>query len=186
MARGKQEPEVKASEQATTKAPEETKAPEGESELDMLRRENAALKESLAGPMTSAVAAPAVIGTSSGTKVLVANHHTAPILFPRSAAVGVNIDPIVLAPGSVTSIDSDEWTARKRNKTVQYYLDHGIITETERMVAQVSVTEVTTANAPIPANLQTAEEQKAEASNPEGAPITASVVRSDITQQPVE
>jgi hypothetical protein len=92
---------------------------------------------------------------------LVANHHTAAIMLPRSGAIGMNIHPIVLNPGHATPLDTTEWNERKKCKTLQYYLDHGLLSEVTHEGA-VAVTEVTTGNALPPANLQTEAEKDAQ------------------------
>lgn len=114
--------------------------------------------------------------TTGPDKVLIANHHTAPILLPRSAAVGVNIEPIALAPGVVTSVDSKEWEERKKVAAVKYYVDHGILSEVN-VTGDVPVYNATTSSPQIPDNLKTEEETKN--TKVEGtAPVSASVRRT--------
>lgn len=92
------------------------------------------------------------------TTIIVANHHTGGIMFPRRTPEGVTLPPLRLAPGTTTVVDAEEWKKRKQMKVVQYYLDAGILSETIREGA-VPVTDSTSTELQIPEHLQV-EEQK--------------------------
>jgi len=67
--------------------------------------------------------------------VIIANHHTAPFLFPCTMMQGVQrvqLEPIVLLPGQTTTILKDEWVARKKLKVIQHYIDAGLLSESKR------------------------------------------------------
>ena len=115
-------------------------------------------KEAVAAKVETTI----ITGESTGNgTTLVANHHTASIMLPRSGAVGLNIDPIVFQPGQTTPLDTIEWEQRKKCTTLQYYLDHGLLSEVTKE-GPVAVTSVTTGNALPPANLQTEIEKQAQ------------------------
>jgi hypothetical protein len=159
---------------------------EGEETIESLKAKLADTQAQL--DAIKPVEAPAIILRSTGaasptegTKVLIANHHTAAVLLPRSSAVGVNIEPIVLQPGSVTAVDVDEWNERKSISTIRYYLEHGILSETNRMGNAAVIGMEDAINFPIPENLKTEEESRQ--SSVDGAtPLKAAVVRQNVTK----
>lgn len=106
-------------------------------------------------------AAPEVIVRSSSAKssgmVLVANHHTGGITFPRRGPGGVIVAPLRLAPGTTTIVDAAEWEERKKMKVVQYYIEKGLISEISRE-GKVSVTDATSTDLEIPNHLMSDEE----------------------------
>lgn len=99
---------------------------------------------------------------ATSTTVLVANQHTGHIMFPRKGGDGVSQPPLMLAPGTVTELDKDEWESRKSGKVVQHYLDRGILAEVEKVTSNVPMDETST-DLPIPENLQSEEIQGADA-----------------------
>ena len=160
---------------------------EGEETIESLKAKLADTQAQL-DAVVKPVEAPAIVrrttGAASpteGTKVLIANHHTAAVLLPRSSAVGVNIEPIVLQPGSVTAVDVDEWNERKSISTIRYYLEHGILSETNRMGNAAVIGMEDAINFPIPENLKTEEESR-QSSVDGAAPLKAAVVRQNVTK----
>lgn len=133
--------------------------------------------------LKAAANVPTILGAGptleGGDVVFIANHHTAPILLPRHGAVGMNVMPIVLQPGVSTPVNATEWAQRlKDNKTLQYYLDHNIISEVPRE-GQVAVSEVTLSKVLPPPNLRTEEEKKQVETGSGAAQIAATVKRSE-------
>lgn len=66
--------------------------------------------------------------------VIVANHHTGPIQFPRMYHPNVDGDPAkmnlkfdakTIQPGGCVLVSSLEWAERKKVPAIAYYLDHG-------------------------------------------------------------
>jgi vacuolar-type H+-ATPase subunit F/Vma7 len=116
---------------------------------------------------------PTVItGPSLSGKVLIANHHTGAIVFPRKSQsqYSVSLTPIILGAGSITPIDAEEWAIRKAGDTVKHYLDRGILREVKQTGGDVSMISLTS-EPPIPKNLQTETHQGDSAS----AKLTKSV-----------
>ena len=101
---------------------------------------------------------PAIPASSKGT-VLVANYHTGGIVFPRRSPDGkILLKPLRLAPGTTTPVDADEWAKHITIKTVQHYMDKGLIAEVKRNDADVPMKESTSSDLEIPEHLQTDEE----------------------------
>lgn len=84
--------------------------------------------------------------------VMVANQHTGHIIFPRKGEGGVSVNPLILAPGCVTTLSKEEWELRKAGKVVQYYLDRGLLAEVNR--GGTCAMDETSTDLPIPENLQ--------------------------------
>ena len=102
--------------------------------------------------------APAVPAASKG-KVLVANYHTGGITFPRRSPDNkLLLKPLRLHPGTTTEVDAEEWAKHKKIKTVQLYMDKGLIAEVKRNDADVPMKESTSSDLEIPEHLQTDEE----------------------------
>lgn len=100
----------------------------------------------------------AIPASSKGT-VLVANYHTGGIVFPRRSPDGkILLKPLRLAPGTTTPVDADEWAKHITIKTVQHYIDKGLIAEVKRNDAEVPMKESTSSDLKIPEHLQTDEE----------------------------
>ena len=95
---------------------------------------------------------------SESKTVVVANHHTGGIVFPRMSAEGLALPPIRLAPGTTTPIDGANWDAWKKMKVVQHYLDKNIIAVVKREKAEVNITDNRTSDLKPPEHLQTDEE----------------------------
>lgn len=100
--------------------------------------------------------------------ILIANQHTGIISIPRVSYQNdqrVLLTPLNLAPGTVTPVDAEEWTERRKNHVVQHYLDIGLLAEVKRDGAvPVLETSSTDLEAIIPDNLRTAEELGVEGS----------------------
>jgi hypothetical protein len=68
------------------------------------------------------------------------------------------LKPLRLAPGTTTPVDADEWAKHITIKTVQHYMDKGLIAEVKRNDADVPMKESTSSDLEIPEHLQTDEE----------------------------
>lgn len=74
--------------------------------------------------------------------VVLANHHTATILFPRKSSGGrQRIAPITINPGKTVSIEKDEWDLLRKSVSVQNYLDAGLISVTKKESDKIPVME---------------------------------------------
>lgn len=93
---------------------------------------------------------------STSGEVLIANHHTGRIILPRSSSQGVAVNPLILEPGFVNVVSAEEWSIRKQNTVVGYYLDKGLLAEVKRMDVAVPVTDGTTSDLDsiVPENLR--------------------------------
>lgn len=105
---------------------------------------------------------------------LVANHHTAPIGFPRSSAGSIVFQATTILPGHVQEIDNDLWKKYKKTPVIQHYLDKGILTEVKDADATVVVGATRTSDPPIPEHLQ--DEEQANNVSGQGT-VTAKPVR---------
>lgn len=98
-------------------------------------------------------------GACKSGKVLIANHHTAPIVIPRSSGIAPNkitLTPLNLKPGEITPVDAEEWAIRKKNRVIGYYLDKGLLAEISNLqIAQNIPTYPRTSSPEIPEHLST-------------------------------
>lgn len=90
--------------------------------------------------------------TPKRTTYIVANNHTAAIVFPRSSPVAVRSSPLVLPAGKAIEIDAAEWSEIRKSTGVKNYMDAGLITETNR-VGDVPTTSVSSSRLVIPEHL---------------------------------
>jgi hypothetical protein len=65
----------------------------------------------------------------SSDKVIIANQHTAPIIFPKKASGGVAVNPLVLPAGTTTVIDRAEWEVHRDNPVIRHYMDKRLLVE---------------------------------------------------------
>ena len=110
------------------------------------------------GAPAPVIEVPTVVTPRRVSHYLIANQHTAPILLlRRSSRGGLSMAPRTLWPGTVTTVDAEEWVKNMKNAAVQMYVDRGLLREVEKM-GPVPVLDSTTSDLPIPEHLQTAAE----------------------------
>jgi len=66
------------------------------------------------------------------TTIRIANQHSAIIALPRVGDGSVVLPAILLPPAQVTPVDADLWKQFKKCKSVQNYLDKGLLAEVRR------------------------------------------------------
>ena len=96
--------------------------------------------------------------------VLIANHHSAPIVFRRPAAAGetltstrVLLPAITIYPGTTELVPAEVWEDQKEKPAIQAMLDAGVIT-VEREKKDVPIAfDSAASDPPIPEHLQTEE-----------------------------
>lgn len=114
--------------------------------------------------------------TPKRTHYIVANHHTAAIVFPRqSPGSGGHLQktkPLVLPSGHTEVVAADEWNVLRKNPVVQRYIDAHLISEVERE-GDIPASAERTSSPPIPDHLKTEQELGARTGH------SAGVVRSD-------
>lgn len=82
---------------------------------------------------------PTLQNTNPMHKLFIANHHTAPVIIPRSvkgaegAVYRITLTPLVFPPGIATPVDSEVWRkVRLHNRMIDRYLERGLLAEIRR------------------------------------------------------
>ena len=84
--------------------------------------------------------------------VIIANQHTATILFPRRGGVN-SVAPIQIDPGKSREVPKELWQTLLKGKAVQRYLDLGLIRVTDREKDNIPIMESTGSDLKIPPHL---------------------------------
>ena len=93
------------------------------------------------------------------TTVVVANHYSGIILFPKRGEGGVALPPVQLHPGQTTEVDAETWTQYKKNRIVQHWLDTGTLTVGDRKGPTPVAFDGTEQELEIPEHLQGNEQE---------------------------
>ena len=98
--------------------------------------------------------------------VIIANHHSAPIVLARIYAPNLKGDPadmrlnfeqVHIPSGGTATLTATEWEERKKQPSVQYYLDQGYLSQVRR-AGTAEVTGDSTLDLEVPEHLQVDQE----------------------------
>ena len=119
--------------------------------------------------------------------IIIANHHTGPIVLPRMYAPNTSGDPAAMIkmlesktiqPGGTELLSATEWEIRKVSPALKYYLDNGHLSMVKR-AGEVSIDTGATVDLEVPEHLQADQDGAVSvASKADGESIVKASIRS--------